>query len=115
MSHSVCVCCVLVVNRPFSCSFCDSRMSGLMLLLFLYSANMFPHSAGVTSEARHSCPGKLRYDNDQFLLQSTAAKYAFGAEEHMRVHASLYASSCVLTYTLAIYEGVALCAGVVCH
>lgn len=62
--------------------FCDSRESGLMLVLLLCLGHMFLHSASATSETTCSCPGRkytLRYDNDHNLyFRARASKYTVG-------------------------------------
>ena len=82
MTCFVHVCKISGCEHRLSVSFCDSRESGLMLVLLLCSGHMFPHSASATREARRSCPGRkytLRYDNDHDLyFRGRASKYTAG-------------------------------------
>lgn len=50
------VCQIAGCEHRLSVSLCDSRESGLMLVLLLCLGCMLPHSAAATNEARHSCP-----------------------------------------------------------
>lgn len=76
------VCKIPACEHRLSVPFCDSRESGLMLVLLLCSGHMFLYSACATSETRHSCPGRkytLRYDNDHNLyFRGWAPKYTDG-------------------------------------
>ena len=81
-THFVRVCEIAGCEHGLSVSFCDSRESGLMLVLLLCSGHMFPHSASAASETRRSCPGRkytLRYDNDHNLyFRGRSSKYTDG-------------------------------------